>query len=240
MINLVNNLIGWVNTNPQIATVYILGITCFIGLLYSVFTLGLFREAKKQRELSVSPSLIVQLKQKKNLNKHQIVLKNVGPGVALDIRVLFPLNIWTPSKSKFEKYSYKFKKIDHLVSSEEIPLIGESFMNDKKVRFDVFDHFFINPQKYKFWTLERNNTKFVMEYQNGQGSGYFTHFYFGKDGINKISIRRKSLLLFVYYVIEEWMDVKFLKTSLRWRLLLKMVSTKYKKAFKKEAVNNKD
>jgi hypothetical protein len=207
----VNKMIVWISQNPQLATVYILAATCFVGILYTLFTACLFNETKKQRELQISPILVVRIEKDKN-EKDDIFIINTGEGTALDIKFIFPLRIYMDMpNNKVTVYTHKFKPISCLPSKEKLPLAGISYCKKEKMELDIFKSWVIpghNPPK---WIFNEEKIRFIIEYQNGLGLHYITNFCFGSGGISKIKISRKSIpVMAKCYIIEFATHLKIL------------------------------
>jgi len=203
----IKNIVAFINSKPNIATTWALVLTCFVGMLYALFTALLFRETKKQRELTISPFLMVFLKKEGRINRPYV--SNLGKGVALNIKFAFPFRTWMEGFGGIgiEKYIHKFDRILYLPPQEEKLLSGVSYYKGEKMDKNIFEDYVLPYEGVEIWPFDKKQIKFIIEYQNSLGSHYFTSFYLGLEGISKVTIAKKSPFRTAFYCAEELIDL---------------------------------
>jgi hypothetical protein len=151
----------------------------FILIVYAFTTYKLWKESKKQTELSIAPFITI----KYDNEKKQFYARNCGRGVAFNVEMgVFKLLV---AEIK-EPLLLKFDPIDFLEPSEQKP-----FEINKGTNPEWTDVLFyrISPDGHK-----KEDYTFFIQYKNTLGHQYYTEISTGKSGIRVVRIYRSGII----------------------------------------------
>lgn len=174
-----NDIIECIVNYPDQLSVIIIFATFVVGVIYSIITYGLWKEANFQSQLAISPTILFEIE------KDAFYLNNIGNSPAIDIEMEdFFIKEIGLSEKKIHRLS--FENINSLEAKCKIKLNYTNFTNGQQTDNDVFPY--IHPEYQK-----ENNFIFTLTYRNYLGIQYFTMFQTGKDGIKILKINRMTL-----------------------------------------------
>jgi len=191
------NIYDWIIPfDSQKWTVVILATTLIVVYKYTCATVGLWKEAKFQSDLSISPMIILRYDEKSD---DPFVIKNIGKGLAINI-IVAKYTIVLSDMAKV--YTLIFNKIHLLESGKEKKLTSSGYVNGKAVHgVKHLVQSYLSPiyQKKVDLTL-------TVEYQNALGHGYYTALTTGKSGLKIRKIVRKSPLKWLLHKLQEYFE----------------------------------
>jgi hypothetical protein len=186
-------------TFGELLNVCILGLTLLLLLVYTLATIGLWKEARLQSYLSISPFLIFEIDGRK------FVVRNMGNSAAFNIN-MEDLRIFVTDTPKKEVFRLCFDEINILESKDRKQLTYRNYINGQQTSVDISPH--LNPKYQK-----ESNQIFTLSYTNTIGIRYYTRFQTGKDGVRLLNIGRVKLRHRLVF----WIKIQKDAFRLRWR-----------------------
>lgn len=182
----------------ELLNAFVLVLTLLTLLIYTIATLGLWKEARLQSYLSISPLLIFEI------NGNNFFIRNVGNGAALNIS-MDDLRIFVKDTPKRNVLQLVFEEVNTLESKDRKQLTFRNYQDGKETSADISPY--LNPKYQK-----KSNQIFILLYTNTVGIRYYTKFRTGKDGIRVLKIARLKLR----NQLEFWIKSQIEEFRLKW------------------------
>jgi len=182
----------WVYFSDAIAPYYsflsivISAITLFILILYAWTNYRLWKEAKFQSELAVSPLIFVNFN-----NSNKLVISNLGKGAALNIQVQPYIILLT---DMHKEWRLEFDMINLLKPRAELELTYKAYENGEDINKPEAKDLI-----YFYVTQNSKSKPLTIEYQNCLGFKFFTNVVIEKGKAKIKGIYKKTLIRWYLY-----------------------------------------
>jgi hypothetical protein len=204
----VDSIVLWGLTIPlkltlgELLSTIIIFVTLLVLIVYTVSTIGLWKQAQLQTELSISPFLIF------DIESNKIFIKNLGNSPALKLEMdnlyLYWEDMNDPSKKNL--FEVVFEEID-LVDSRTRALLEHKVLRDRADT--VWDP--VNTMDPKYQT--EHSFELILKYTNLIGKRYYTKIQTGKGGIKVLAIGRMRAYHRILFRLKKRRELQFLRAK---------------------------